>query len=73
MNNEPRSISELFRLNEALRQTNAEDEATREQREAEARVRSWDTKMQRAFKGIVPRPVRHANLAIALERHENAR
>lgn len=53
-------------------------ERERIQREAEAeqaalqRVAEWDRAMQRAFKGIVPRPQRHAQMMRALDRHEAA-
>lgn len=40
------------------------------QEKALERVRSWDKAMQRAFKGIVPRPTRHRMINEALREAE---
>jgi len=44
----------------------AQQEAAKQK--AEANLKAWDAKMQRAFKGIVPRPRRRRDLQIALDR-----
>lgn len=42
--------------------------ATQAEHASEERFKEWDAAMQRAFKGIVPRPQRHLLIFRALER-----
>ena len=66
-------LSEMARVREANAKLAEAAEESQEAEAAERRVRAWDRAMQRAFKGILPRPQRHYLLGVALERHEAER
>lgn len=65
-------LSDRVRSIEAARQIAADAADSQAEREALQRVQKWDRSMQRIFKGIMPRPYRHAMLRRAVNDPRNA-
>lgn len=69
---DPRMAADLDQISRA-RALQRQVEQNRAAEAALQRVAAWDRAMQRAFKGIMPRPVRHAFLQRAAKRQEAER
>lgn len=66
---DPRMAADLEQIRVA-QEVNKKAAEQRAEAEALNRVAAWDRAMQRAFKGIMPRPTRHAFLRRAADRME---
>lgn len=65
-------LSDPAAVNRAASDAEAEAKQREEQAKIVAYARAWDKMMQRAFKGIYPRPLRHKMMQRNLERKRRA-